>query len=97
MLSATSPVWDGNETCLVLAATILFGAFPIVYAPLLSAFYLPMIALLASLILRGVAFEFRYKAVKMRRLWDLGFGAGSLTATFIQGMTVGALVEGVPL
>ncbi len=97
MLSAILPVWDGNETWLVLTATILFGAFPIVYAAVLSAFYLPMIALLAALILRGVAFEFRYKATKMRWFWDLGFGGGSLAATFIQGMTVGALVEGVPL
>jgi len=97
MLSAISPVWDGNETWLVLTATILFGAFPIVYAALLSAFYLPMIALLACLILRGVAFEFRYKTIKMRWLWDLGFAGGSLAASFIQGMTVGALVEGVPM
>jgi cytochrome bd ubiquinol oxidase subunit II len=97
MLSAISPVWDGNETWLILMAMILFGAFPIVYSALLSAFYLPMTALLASLILRGVAFEFRYKAVKMRWLWDFSFASGSLAATFIQGMTVGALVEGVPM
>ena len=61
MLAAVSPVWDGNETWLVFTGTILFGAFPRVYATLLSAFYLPIIAMLGALILRGVAFEFRYK------------------------------------
>lgn len=96
MLAAISPLWDGNETWLVVTGTILFGAFPRVYATLLAAFYLPMILLLASLILRGVAFEFRYKATKMRWLWDLGFAGGSVVASFIQGLTVGALVEGIP-
>jgi cytochrome bd ubiquinol oxidase subunit II len=97
MLNAISPVWDGNETWLVLTAAILFGAFPEVYATLLSAFYLPMVLLLASLILRGVAFEFRYKTVKMRWLWDISFAGGSVIATFVQGLTVGALVEGIPM
>jgi cytochrome d ubiquinol oxidase subunit II len=75
----------------------LFGAFPRVYATVLSAFYLPMIFLLGALILRGVSFEFRYKTERMRWLWDLGFSGGSTLATFIQGMTVGALVQGLPL
>jgi cytochrome bd ubiquinol oxidase subunit II len=97
MLAAISPVWDGNETWLVLNAATLFGAFPRVYAALLSAFYLPMIFLLGALILRGVAFEFRYKSERMRWLWDLGFTGGSTMATFIQGMTVGALVQGLPM
>jgi cytochrome d ubiquinol oxidase subunit II len=97
MLAVISPVWDGNETWLVLTAAILFGAFPRVYATLLSAFYLPMILLLASLILRGVAFEFRYKTVGIRWLWDIGFAGGSIVATFVQGLTVGALVEGIPM
>lgn len=97
MLAAISPVWDGNETWLVLTAMILFGAFPSVYATLLSAFYLPLILMLGALILRGVAFEFRYKATRARWLWDLGFSGGSLVATFVQGMTVGALVEGLPM
>src|SRR6201996_9555854 len=61
MLAATSPVWDGNETWLVLTGTVLFGAFPAAYAALLSAFYLPIVVMLGALILRGVAFEFRYK------------------------------------
>lgn len=97
MLAAIAPVWDGNETWLVLAATILFGAFPLVYATLLSAFYLPLIVMLAGLIFRGVAFEFRHKSQRHRWLWDGGFIAGSIAAAFIQGATVGALVEGLPI
>ena len=95
MLSAISPVWDGNETWLVVAATILFAAFPSVYALLLSAFYLPLLIMLAGLILRGVAFEFRYKAKLLRPLWDAGFVAGSYAASFIQGAAIGAIVEGL--
>jgi len=97
MLSAISPVWDGNETWLIFTGTILFGAFPRVYATLLSAFYLPITLMLGALILRGVAFEFRYKATSTRWLWDLGFCGGSLIASFVQGVTVGALVEGLPM
>ena len=95
MLSAVAPIWDGNETWLVVTAVILWGAFPIVYATLLSAFYLPLIVMLVGLILRGVAFEFRHKTQRLRWIWDLSFAGGSLIATFIQGMTVGALVEGL--
>ena len=95
MLSAVAPIWDGNETWLVVTAVILWGAFPLVYATLLSAFYLPVIVMLLGLILRGVAFEFRYKTQRLRWIWDLSFAGGSLIATFIQGMTVGALVEGL--
>src|SRR5882762_547429 len=95
MLSAVAPIWDGNETWLVVTAVILWGAFPVVYATLLSAFYLPLIVMLLGLILRGVAFEFRYKTQRMRWIWDLSFAGGSLIATFIQGVTVGALVEGL--
>jgi cytochrome bd ubiquinol oxidase subunit II len=95
MLNAVAPIWDGNETWLVVTAVILWGAFPIVYATLLSAFYLPLIIMLLGLILRGVAFEFRYKTQRMRWIWDLSFAGGSLIATFIQGVTVGALVEGL--
>jgi cytochrome d ubiquinol oxidase subunit II len=95
MLSAVAPIWDGNETWLVVSAVILWGAFPVVYATLLSAFYLPLIIMLLGLILRGVAFEFRYKTQRLRWIWDLSFAGGSLIATFIQGMTVGALVEGL--
>jgi cytochrome d ubiquinol oxidase subunit II len=95
MLAAISPVWDGNETWLICAGTILFGAFPIVFATLLSAFYLPIFLMLAGLILRGVAFEFRYKTGRLRWLWDAGFVAGSYTAAFVQGTAVGAIVQGL--
>jgi len=95
MLSAVAPIWDGNETWLVVSAVILWGAFPVVYATLLSAFYLPLIVMLLGLILRGVAFEFRYKTQRLRWVWDVSFASGSLIATFIQGLTVGALVEGL--
>ncbi|MFE1598979.1 cytochrome d ubiquinol oxidase subunit II [Methylobacterium sp. ID0610] len=95
MLAAIAPVWDGNETWLVVAAAILFGAFPLVYALLLSAFYLPLLVMLAGLILRGVAFEFRDKGGRLRPLWDAGFVAGSYAAGFIQGTAVGAVVEGL--
>jgi cytochrome d ubiquinol oxidase subunit II len=95
MLSAVAPIWDGNETWLVVNGVVLWGAFPVVYATLLSAFYLPLIVMLVGLILRGVAFEFRQKAQRLRWMWDLSFAGGSLVATFTQGMTVGALVEGL--
>lgn len=96
MLAAIAPVWDGNETWLVVSATILFGVFPLVYSTVLSAFYLPMMIMLAGLILRGVSFEFRERS-RHPAFWDWCFIGGSLVASFIQGMTVGALVEGLPI
>jgi cytochrome d ubiquinol oxidase subunit II len=95
MLNAVAPIWDGNETWLVVTGVVLWGAFPLAYATLLSAFYLPVVAMLAGLILRGVAFEFRSKTERARWIWDLSFAGGSLVATFMQGLTVGALVEGL--
>src|SRR3984893_2618621 len=96
MLGAVAPVWDGNEVWLVGTGVILWGAFPLVYATLLSAFYLPVIIMLLGLILRGVAFEFRHRAApKFRWIWDLSFVIGSFAASFMQGVTVGALVQGL--
>jgi cytochrome bd ubiquinol oxidase subunit II len=97
MMAAVAPIWDGNETWLVVTAVILWGAFPAAYAMLLSTFYLPLLVMLAGLILRGVAFEYRTKTERMRWLWDLSFIGGSFAASFIQGLTVGALVEGLPI
>jgi cytochrome d ubiquinol oxidase subunit II len=97
MLSAVSPVWDGNETWLVVSGVVLWGAFPPVYATLLSAFYLPLLLMLAGLILRGVAFEYRHRAEGSRWVWDIAFTGGSVVATFVQGLMVGALVEGLPI
>src|ERR1700693_2805510 len=95
MLSAVAPIWDGNETWLVVTAVILWGAFPPVYATVMSAFYLAVIVMLLGLILRGVAFEFRNKTQRLRWIWDISFAGGSLIATFIQGLMVGALGEGL--
>jgi len=97
MIGAIAPIWDGNETWLVVTGVVLWGAFPIVYATLLSAFYLPLLLMLAGLILRGVAFEFRNKTERLRWVWDASFAGGSFVAAFVQGMTVGALVEGLPI
>ena len=97
MMNAVAPIRDGNETWLVASGVVLWGAFPIVYATLISAFYLPVLVMLSGLILRGVAFEFRQRAVHLGWLWDAGFAGGSLAAAFIQGLMVGGLVEGLPI
>lgn len=97
MLEAISPVWDGNETWLVMTGAVLFGAFPVVYSAVLSAFYLPICVMLAALIMRGVAFEYRHHAVRMRGLWDTGFIIGSFLVSFIQGAAIGALSKGLPI
>jgi len=97
MLSTIAPVWDGNETWLVVIGTVLFGAFPVVYAIFLSAFYLPVALLLGALILRGVSMEFRGRSTQRRWLWNLGFSGGSFAAAFVQGAAVGALVKGIDI
>src|SRR5690606_28038098 len=76
MMNSVAPVWDGNETWLILGGAGLFGAFPKAYAILLSGLYLPLMVMLFALILRGVAFEFRFKAHSSRYLWDISFTAG---------------------
>ena len=97
MMQSVAPVWDGNETWLILGGAVLFAAFPSAYAIALSAFYVPVMLLLFSLLFRGVAFEFRLKARGTRRFWDAGFWVGSTTAAFAQGLLLGALIDGVPL
>jgi cytochrome d ubiquinol oxidase subunit II len=95
MMNTVAPVWDGNETWLVLGAAALFGSFPLAYAVVLSALYLPLIFMLLGLIFRGVAFEFRFKAKAAKRhIWDKAFIGGSLTATFFQGVALGAYIDG---
>jgi cytochrome bd ubiquinol oxidase subunit II len=96
MMAAIAPVWDGNETWLVVVGVSLFAAFPIVYAIFLSAFYIPVLLLLAGLIFRGVAFEFCHRD-HARGLWDRGFYFGSAVATFVQGAAVGAMIRGIPV
>jgi len=95
MMASVAPVWDGNETWLIVVGAGLFAAFPSVYAILLPAFYIPLILLLAGLIFRGVAFEFRYKTERGRPYWDAGFFLGSLVCAFVQGAAVGAMVDGI--
>jgi cytochrome d ubiquinol oxidase subunit II len=97
MLASISPVWDGNETWLVLAGTLLWGAFPRAYSLILSSFYLPIVLMLGALILRGVAFEFRYKARGSRAFWDIAFSAGSFIVAFVQGAAIGAIATGIPI
>jgi cytochrome d ubiquinol oxidase subunit II len=96
MMNSIAPFWDGNETWLVLGGGGLFAAFPLAYAVLMPALYIPVLLMLQGLIFRGVAFEFRFKATgKSRRVWDYAFHFGSLLATFMQGMILGAIVLGV--
>ena len=83
MMSAIEPTWDGNETWLVTTGVVLWGAFPVAHATLLSTFYLPLLLMLAGLILRGVAFEFRHRTERWRGLWDASFAGGSLVAAFM--------------
>jgi cytochrome d ubiquinol oxidase subunit II len=98
MMNTVAPVWDGNETWLVLGGAGLLAAFPVAYAVILSAFMLPLIFMLLGLIFRGVAFEFRFKATESRRhLWDKAFIGGSVAATFFQGVTLGAYMDGIPM
>jgi cytochrome bd ubiquinol oxidase subunit II len=96
MMNSIAPFWDGNETWLVLGGGGLFAAFPLAYSVLLPAFYVPIISMLLGLILRGVSFEFRFKASdRSRRLWDISFHIGSLVAALSQGFILGAFVQGV--
>ena len=98
MMNTVAPVWDGNETWLVLGGAGLFGAFPLAYSVILSALYLPLIFMLMGLIFRGVAFEFRFKARDAKRhIWDKAFIGGSLVATFFQGVVLGAFIDGIPV
>jgi len=96
MMTSVAPVWDGNETWLVLGGEGLLAAFPVAYAIILSGLYLPLIFMLIGLVFRGVAFEFRFKATERERhLWDKAFIGGSVTAAFFQGVTLGGLLDGI--
>jgi len=95
MMNTVAPVWDGNETWMVLGGAGLFAAFPLVYSTVLSALYMPIILLVLSLIFRGVAFEFRFKAHRGRHWWDIAFIGGSLLTSFLQGVILGAYIQGI--
>ena len=93
--NTVAPVWDGNETWLVLGGGGLMAAFPLAYAILLPALYAPLIAMLIGLIFRGVAFEFRWRTRSTRNLWDIAFAGGSWVAALAQGIALGAILQGV--
>jgi cytochrome d ubiquinol oxidase subunit II len=98
MMNTVAPVWDGNETWLVLGGAGLLAAFPLAYSVVLSALYLPLIFMLLGLVFRGVAFEFRFKARDHERhIWDKAFIGGSIAAAFFQGVALGAYIRGIPL
>jgi cytochrome d ubiquinol oxidase subunit II len=94
-MNSVAPVWDGNETWLVLGGGGLFAAFPLAFAVLMPAVYTPLIAMLLGLVFRGVAFEFRWKTERGRWAWDLAFAGGSLLAAFSQGLILGTILQGV--
>ena len=96
MMASLGSVWDANETWLVLLGGALFGAFPLAYATLMHALYIPLIAMLAGLIFRAVAFEFRELAQR-KQPWNIAFGAGSLLAALSQGFALGAVMGGLPV
>lgn len=97
MMNTVAPVWDGNETWLVLGGGGLFAVFPLAYAVIMPALYAPIIIMLLALVFRGVAFEFRWKSHARKYLWDWAFAGGSTVATFAQGVALGALVQGIPV
>ncbi|KPF64187.1 ubiquinol oxidase subunit II [Bosea sp. AAP35] len=97
MMNSVAPVWDGNETWLVLGGGGLLAVFPLAYAIILPALYVPLTVMLLGLIFRGVAFEFRWKTKRGQFLWDWSFAFGSTIAAFSQGVALGALVQGIPI
>lgn len=97
MMNTAAPIWDGNETWLVMGGAGLMAAFPRAYAVILSALYLPILLMLIALVFRGVAFEVRFKAERSRWVWGVAFHLGSVAAAFAQGVILGALMEGMPL
>ncbi|MGI9419695.1 MAG: cytochrome d ubiquinol oxidase subunit II [Geminicoccaceae bacterium] len=96
-MNTVAPIWDGNETWLVLGGGGLFAVFPLAYAIIMPALYAPVTAMLICLIFRGVAFEYRWKTTRSRWLWDVSFSLGSIGATLAQGIILGALIQGIPV
>lgn len=97
MMNSVAPVWDGNETWLVMGGGGLMAVFPLAFAIIMPALYAPIIVMLLGLIFRGVAFEFRWKTRRGQFLWDWAFAGGSTAAAFAQGIALGALVQGIPV
>ncbi len=94
LMNTVAPVWDGNETWLVLGGGGLFAVFPLAYSVVMPALYAPIIVMLLGLIFRGVSFEFVHRTERWRLVWEWGFCIGSLAAAFAQGVALGALVQG---
>ncbi|MGA2492214.1 MAG: cytochrome d ubiquinol oxidase subunit II [Roseiarcus sp.] len=94
VMNSIAPIWDGNETWLVLGGVGLMAAFPLAFAVILPAVYFPILVMLLALVFRGVAFEFRYRDAERRGLWDHGFCYGSAVAAFAQGVVLGAFIQG---
>lgn len=97
MMNSVAPIWDGNETWLVLGGGGLFAVFPLAYAVVMPALYIPIILMLLALVFRGVAFEYRWRTLRWKRVWDVAFFGGSLMAAFMQGIALGALVQGIKI
>ncbi|MFK7994538.1 MAG: cytochrome d ubiquinol oxidase subunit II [Granulosicoccus sp.] len=95
MMNSVAPVWDGNETWLVLGGGGLFAVFPLAYAVILPALYMPITLMLLALVFRGVAFEYRWRTIRWQGVWDVAFAGGSVVASMMQGITLGALVQGI--
>jgi cytochrome d ubiquinol oxidase subunit II len=94
VMNSIAPIWDGNETWLVLGGLALLAAFPLAFAIIIPAVYFPILVMLLALIFRGVAFEFRFRDAEHKTFWDHGFTWGSTVATFAQGMVLGAFIQG---
>ncbi len=94
VMNSIAPIWDGNETWLILGSVGLLAAFPVAFAIIIPAVYFPILLMLLSLAFRGVAFEFRYRDSEHRTFWDHGFAAGSALASFAQGIVLGAFIQG---
>ncbi|MDZ7826919.1 MAG: cytochrome d ubiquinol oxidase subunit II [Gammaproteobacteria bacterium] len=94
-MNSVAPIWDGNETWLVLGGGGLFAVFPLAYAVVMPALYMPITLMLLALVFRGVAFEYRWKTEHWKRVWDHAFFGGSLVAAICQGIALGALVQGI--
>jgi cytochrome d ubiquinol oxidase subunit II len=94
LMNSIAPIWDGNETWLVLGGLGLLAAFPLAFAIIIPAVYFPILVMLLSLVFRGVAFEFRFRDAEHRTFWDHAFGYGSALATFAQGVVLGAFIQG---
>ncbi|MDI3561885.1 cytochrome d ubiquinol oxidase subunit II [Bradyrhizobium sp. Arg816] len=97
IMNSIAPIWDGNETWLLLGGIGLMAAFPVAFAVIIPAVYFPILVMLLALVFRGLAFEFRFRDAENRTFWDHAFCYGSGIATFAQGTVLGAFIQGFPV